>query len=97
VDHVGGFSALVEKGITPGDRALMDSILRRSRRRLTALTECGWSRHEMTACRRFLMVRLIGGTTLSIFRAGTVEVVVTDLWGQAGSGVFTYVSAARKQ
>jgi uncharacterized protein len=26
VDYVGGFSALVEKGITPGDRALLDSI-----------------------------------------------------------------------
>ena len=26
VDYVGGFSALVEKGITPGDRALIDSI-----------------------------------------------------------------------
>jgi len=26
VDYVGGFSALVEKGMTPGDRALIDSI-----------------------------------------------------------------------
>ena len=26
VDYIGGFSALVEKGITPGDRALLDSI-----------------------------------------------------------------------
>ena len=26
VDYVGGFSALVEKGITPGDRALIESI-----------------------------------------------------------------------
>jgi uncharacterized protein (UPF0210 family) len=26
IDYVGGFSALVEKGITPGDRALLDSI-----------------------------------------------------------------------
>ena len=26
IDYVGGFSALVEKGITPGDRALIDSI-----------------------------------------------------------------------
>ena len=26
VDYIGGFSALVEKGITPGDRALIDSI-----------------------------------------------------------------------
>jgi uncharacterized protein (UPF0210 family) len=26
VDYVGGFSALVEKGFTPGDRALLDSI-----------------------------------------------------------------------
>ena len=26
MDYVGGFSALVEKGITPGDRALLDSI-----------------------------------------------------------------------
>jgi len=35
--------------------------------------------------------------TMPAHAAGTVEVVVTDLWGQAGSGVFTYVSAARKQ
>ena len=26
VDYIGGFSALVEKGMTPGDRALIDSI-----------------------------------------------------------------------
>jgi len=35
--------------------------------------------------------------TMPPHAAGTVEVVVTDLWGQAGRGVFTYVSAASKK
>ena len=42
VDYIGGFSALVEKGITPGDRALIDSIPRRSRRPSASVHRSTW-------------------------------------------------------